>query len=113
MIRKEIDEGMMLPPFYGLAYYDYLRRIGVCYPIPLNFLVAGIRHVWFVLKRGCRPAQWELREGNLVSKSYAKGRSEGYDNGFNEGYRKGVEDGKAEAARIIAQVFTTAREGKL
>ena len=38
-VIRRIREGEMMPRFYGCAYYDYMRRYQICFPIPLNILV--------------------------------------------------------------------------
>lgn len=39
-IVKEILEGGIIPKGYGVAYWETMRRVAVCYPIPLNVIVA-------------------------------------------------------------------------
>jgi hypothetical protein len=48
-LRKETTYGEMLPPWYGYAWENYTARVRVCYPIPLNVLLATFRglHTWF------------------------------------------------------------------
>lgn len=38
-MKKIIYNGMMIPNFYGLAYWDYAKDEGVCYPMPINLFV--------------------------------------------------------------------------
>lgn len=38
-MKRYIKQGEMLRPFYGLAYWDYQRNVGVCYPLGVNLIV--------------------------------------------------------------------------
>lgn len=38
-MKKIISPGVEIPPFYGIAYYDYARNEKVCYPIFINLIV--------------------------------------------------------------------------
>lgn len=49
MIRKYVSEGALMPRGYGLAWYDVMRRRGVCYPIPFNLLANGLRKLYYAV----------------------------------------------------------------
>lgn len=50
--RKEIHRHEQVPPYYGLAWFDYNRGVDICYPIPLNFVIGWIYLFRIALKRG-------------------------------------------------------------
>lgn len=49
-MKKEIDQGSMIPPFYGMAYYRYESDKKVCYPIGINLIVILWRDFIYWLK---------------------------------------------------------------
>lgn len=49
-LRIDVSESCESPKFYGLAYWDFMRRYAVCYPIPLNWVVWIGRELWFRIK---------------------------------------------------------------
>ena len=79
-MRIEVNDGVMSPRFYGLAYYDSCCRLAVCYPIPLNVLVRMWRNIVWAFKRG------------LVKDKISVDYNIGYSKGFHEGYLDGRRD---------------------
>jgi hypothetical protein len=79
-MRREILEGESMPWWSGFAYWDYVRGIGVTYPVPFNWIARWIRNALFVLKsspdRGHR--------ASLERAAYEKG----YAMGFRDGERR-------------------------
>lgn len=53
-MRKEIDDGQMIPRGYGIAWYLPERKYNstVCYPIPLNSILGFFRLVYFIVRGG-------------------------------------------------------------
>lgn len=45
-LRKLIKEYDQLPPFYGIAWWEFRSNIAICYPIPFNLLIRIIRDIW-------------------------------------------------------------------
>lgn len=52
LMSKRINEGDMLPPFFGIAYWDYVSDTGVCYVVPLNLIVRFLRNIWIFVRTG-------------------------------------------------------------
>jgi len=46
-MKKIIDEGIMIPKYYGIAWVDHStsKFPAHCYPIPINFIV-GFWYYW-------------------------------------------------------------------
>lgn len=67
----EVNEGSILPAWYGLAWHRYHKLSAVCMPLPFNILAAALRGVWIWLRFGflpvpCNPldAYWQgLQDG--------------------------------------------------
>lgn len=70
-IVKRINEGQMLPAFYGIAWYEDYRREAVCLPIPLNLVATIGREIWFALRGGFRATHLNPRA------AYAQGFRDG------------------------------------
>ena len=79
-MRIEVNDGVMSPRFYGLAYYDFRCRVSVCYPIPLNVIVRIWRNIARAVKRG------------LVKDKMSADYNRGYSKGYHEGYLDGRRD---------------------
>lgn len=76
-IKKIVKIGSQFPLGYGLAYYNVREttddeQTGVCYPIPLNWLIAFLRGVYFRL-------QWHpfFFKVDPIKMAYDKGKQEG------------------------------------
>lgn len=57
LLRFTLDANTAAPWWLGLAYYDWIRRDAICYPIPLNLVVRLLRaaHLWLVAPRWLLP----------------------------------------------------------
>jgi hypothetical protein len=66
-LQKMCLEGELLPPFYGVAWHDYMRRRAVCYPVPLNMIAAALRSAWIFIRYGYRAIPMSPRD------AYAQG----------------------------------------
>jgi len=73
-VQKAIKNGEMLPPFYGLAWYEYHRNIAICLPVPFNIVVAILRGCWLWIKHG-----WH---------GVANNPRDAYAQGYRDGKRK-------------------------
>jgi hypothetical protein len=51
-MKKIVKRGEMCPPFYGVAWVDYVQDQAVCYPLPLNRIVALLRDFFLWLRFG-------------------------------------------------------------
>ena len=50
MIAKVISEGELIPKGYGIAWPLFYSREFVCYPFPLNHIIAGIRTFYLKIR---------------------------------------------------------------
>ncbi len=66
-LAKEIEDCMMLPPWYGAAWRRMDRRTIVCYPIPLNVVFAWARGFAIWVRHGGRSVPANARD------AYAQG----------------------------------------
>jgi hypothetical protein len=55
-VRKEIREAQIIPPFYGVSYFDYQKARAVCYPLGVNLVVILWRDLcgWLRNPKGLR-----------------------------------------------------------
>lgn len=51
-LRREIHDGGIPSRGYGVAWSCWDQATHVCYPIPLNVALRGLREVWFWVKVG-------------------------------------------------------------
>lgn len=70
-IIKRVSEGEILPPFYGVAWVDWLSNSAMCMPVPLNLVAQVLREVWFACKGG-----WQEVPRNPRA-AYAQGFKDG------------------------------------
>lgn len=78
-IRIDVRPFEMIPKYYGLAYQDISRDIGVFYPIGLHWIV----RISLTLYRSFRipgVSKWELELENVRGKA------------FHDGYKRGWKD---------------------
>ena len=72
---RHIVEGDKIPKFYGVAYFDYIKREAICYPIPLNLLIwIG----YLIRDKLTRP-----RGQTKVQRAYMEGYNKGCLDTFN------------------------------
>jgi hypothetical protein len=86
-ILKTINQGEMLPRFYGLAWVEWHRDGAVCAPVPLNWVIAVARAIWVFATQGTRAISWNPRDA----------------------YRQGIRDGRAQVERQRAEVAMRAQ----
>lgn len=73
MLVKKINEGEIIPAWYGVAWKDWMRREAVCMPIGVNLIAQLARWIYFEVKHGSRPMRSNVRAA--------------YDQGFKDGRR--------------------------
>lgn len=73
-VKREINHGEMLPPWYGVAYRDFVNDRMICYPIPFNLIVRSLRNIY-----------WRLRGPGYDFKN------ETWLEGYRSGYRAGCD----------------------
>lgn len=82
-IKKIVQEGEIIPKFYGMAYWDYMRRIGICYPLGINWIVWLCREIYFrvmVVPLG--------KQGEMYRQGFKDGEQSGYRLGLRAGYKE-------------------------
>lgn len=70
-MRKEIEHGVIIPAWYGVAWYEMQRDAVICYPIPFNIIAASIRGIYHWIRHGYKPVCFNPRE------AYAQGFRDG------------------------------------
>jgi hypothetical protein len=85
MIVRRVNEGFVLPRFYGVAWFDCMRRQAVCLPMPLNFIVGVARSSWYWAKHG-----------------YLEQLSGSYWDMWEQGFAAGVRKAKLDADNELA-----------
>lgn len=50
-LQKIVNQGEVIPKFYGIAYIDYMRDYAIAYPVPLNLFICFSRWLWHELTR--------------------------------------------------------------
>lgn len=80
-LSKEINIGDRFPVGYGYSYSRWDAPVHVCYPIPLNWLIAWARDFYFTMIYGPNPSLEIYEEGHLA----------GFDAGLKVG-REQLED---------------------
>lgn len=70
MINKRVNQGELIPGWYGVAWVDYERMQAVCYPIPLNIIIAIMRRCLFFLvnPRLLLPGKLEAENARLYAR---------------------------------------------
>lgn len=72
MIRRYVKEYERVPFGYGEAWYDFPRRVLVCYPIPLNWIAWAACIAYWRLARVPR-----TRIEKVYQEAYIEGREAG------------------------------------
>ena len=79
MLIKKINQGGLLPRFYGVAWVDWYRDQAICLPLGLNLAAACARNVYYSIKNAGRLVRANPRDA----------------------YQQGLRDGRAEASRSL------------
>lgn len=93
-VACRVLEGAEMPRGYGFAYWDYPGWDAVCYPVPLNLCVKGVRWVWARLRRGWYDAR--------LAAAWCRGRDDGLELGYMKAMRDMDRQGKATLERVRA-----------
>jgi hypothetical protein len=78
-MKRVVGEAEKVPFGYGLAYWDWARRVEVVYPIPINLIVRLARSFYFALMKGLFKSRYEQE----IQRAYHTGYSEGYSRGYD------------------------------
>lgn len=70
-LAKEVHEGEIIPAWYGVAWVRFEVNAAVCYPMPLNLLVAAVRAFAIWMRYGYRAVPCNSRD------AYAQGLRDG------------------------------------
>lgn len=70
-IEKEVRQGEIIPGWYGVAWVRWEDDAAICYPMPLNLLVAAVRAIAIWMRHGYRAVPYNTRE------AYAQGLRDG------------------------------------
>ncbi len=68
---KKITNGILIPRFYGVAWFRWQTNEAVCLPLGLNVLAAVLRVFYFSVKHAGRIVQASPRD------AYAQGLRDG------------------------------------
>jgi len=64
-IMKEVREGEIITAWYGVAWNEWQSKIAICYPMPLNMLVAAVRVIVIWMRAGYRAVPVNPRDAYL------------------------------------------------
>ena len=84
-IPRRIREGFIVPRWYGVAYVDYPRMETVCYPIPLNIIIAKVRNFLVWVKFDCYSKFVSIDD---LRAEVSHAHSEGYKQGLFDANQK-------------------------
>src|SRR5580658_989156 len=68
-VRKEVSHGGVIPRGWQMAWYEPRRRVGVYYPVPLHWLLRGIREVVHRVRVAVRA--WHRTRGSVPNAARA------------------------------------------
>ena len=94
---KRINEGEQMPKWYGVAYRDFAMYQAVCYPIPLNIIVATWNKVLW----------WLTQPSTLYNNDVTDSRS--LHKTYSDGYLSGLRAGQAEKQSAVNDAFADGR----
>lgn len=77
--KIELPMGSVTPPLYGVAWFDPYKRVAICFPIPINWIIAGARNLYWAL----------LIPPDIKEKTLSNRYNEGWSTGYSEGYKRG------------------------
>jgi hypothetical protein len=92
-LRQTVEQGELIPRFYGLAYWDFCRDLAYFYPIPLNVIIRLAREFYYILVRGLFPDTWH----KAIRRNEEKIHTETWHKAWADGYKAGKVDGEREA----------------
>jgi hypothetical protein len=105
-LRREVGHGGKVPAGYQLAWYEPRRRIGVYFPIPLNWALRALRELSHRFQLALRAPRIEHsdvfqmqrahRERELLAAEYARG----YINGWRECFHVCLDAVEEEIERV-------------
>ena len=81
--ERRLAEGERAPFWWGRSYYDPLTNEVICHPIPLNWIVALVRDLYWRVSKGYR-AVWERQLSKALSDEYRRGLATGEKSGIQK-----------------------------
>ena len=93
--KYELEFGNKIPKGYGIAYYDIVKQLTICYPIPFNYIIRIIRNITYKFKS--IPMSTIERNNQYI---YNKGFIDGY-NYYRKAIKKIIEKYMMERGMVI------------
>jgi hypothetical protein len=78
-LRVDVAFGHRIPAWYGVAWQDWLTHSAICYPIPINLVVAFLRAVYLWMKHGYREVPLDPRDA--FNQGFEAGRVDALQHG--------------------------------
>jgi len=105
-MRREVGHGGAVPHGWGLAWYEPQRRMGVYYPVPLHWVLRGLREFGYRLRIALHAPRMERaevyrmqrsqRERERLAEEYARG----YMSGWHECFEACLDAVEEEISRV-------------
>lgn len=64
-MKKLIDQGTIIPAWYGIAWIEWQSNRAVCYPIGLNAIIALARNIYGTIRYAGKPVEMSPRAAYL------------------------------------------------
>lgn len=104
--RREVGHGGEVPHGWGMAWYEPRRRVGVYYPVPLHWVLRGLREFGYRLRIAVEAPRLERaevygmqrsqRERERLAEEYARG----YMSGWHECFEACLDAVEEEISRV-------------
>ncbi|MGA8145900.1 MAG: hypothetical protein WB987_18585 [Candidatus Acidiferrales bacterium] len=96
-MRREVGHGGIVTPGWRLAWYEPPRRLGIYYPVPINWVIRTFREIRYRLglaihAPGIERAQvFEMQRAHRERERLAEEYSQGYMSGWRECFQACLE----------------------
>jgi hypothetical protein len=105
-LRREVGHGGNVPAGYQLAWYEPRRRIGVYFPVPLNWALRVLRELGHRLQLALRAPRieraevFEMQRAHRERERLAAEYARGYINGWRECFHVCLDAVEEEIERV-------------
>lgn len=110
-LKRIVPEAGLIPSGYAPAWRCYNQLAWVCYPWPLNLVLASLRSIWRTARFLIVPDEIGREVARARHEAFAEGRARGFAEGVRRS-REGASDVHVAVCDLMLESMRVEREAR-